>query len=161
MKLISVYQRPDRHIILWRLLKERDASVNISHREMPSYQEHVRFVDSRPYEHWYFIEAESGCVGACYLTRRNEIGVQVFKAYQWKGYAREALSKMMAIHTPLPAIPSERRGEFVANINPDNPASVALFRGLGFKLIQHTYSLSRLSETSNEQSANTPELHTA
>lgn len=156
MKLTTVYARPDRHIILWQLLKERDASVNISHREMPSYQEHVRLIESRPYEAWYFIDLgrKTGCVGACYLTRRNEIGVQVFEKHQGKGYGKSAVSLLMTLNGS---------NRFLANVNPRNERSAALFKSLGFSLVQHTYALtpSKSCETSSEQSVNTPARHTA
>lgn len=131
VSLVNVYARPDRCVILWELLKERDETVNISHREMPSYQEHVRFVRSMPYEAWFFIE-ENGLVGACYLTRQNEIGVQVFKAHQGKGYGKAAVNTLMKMH-------GSRR--YLANVNPRNERSSALFMGLGFSLKQHTYAL--------------------
>ena len=41
---------------LYKLLKERDSKENISHKEMPSYKEHIKFVKSRPYQKWYIIE---------------------------------------------------------------------------------------------------------
>ena len=40
---------------LYNLLKERDPRANISHKKMPTYNEHVMFVSSRPYSKWYVI----------------------------------------------------------------------------------------------------------
>ena len=34
---------------LFELLAQRDPRANISHREMPTYQRHIRFVKSKPY----------------------------------------------------------------------------------------------------------------
>jgi hypothetical protein len=56
MNLISIYERPDRALVLHQLLEERDDTANISHKAMPSWDEHVRFVESKPYQAWYFIE---------------------------------------------------------------------------------------------------------
>lgn len=131
MKLISVYTRPDRHELLYRLLAERGDEVNISHQEMPSLSQHILFVESMPYEAWYFI-CDPEPVGACYLSRMNEIGVFVFGEHQKKGYARQAVQAIIAKHGP---------GRYLANISPRNEGSKFLFNGLGFKVIQHTYEM--------------------
>jgi RimJ/RimL family protein N-acetyltransferase len=131
MNLISVYSRPDRAQILYELLGERDETVNISHKAMPSFDEHVRFIQSKPYQAWYFIVDER-VVGSCYLSKNNEIGIQIFREHQGKGFGQRALRSLMARHGP------ELR--YLANINPHNERSVALFAKLGFNLVQHTYA---------------------
>ena len=40
---------------LFDLLRERKSYENISHNEMPSYKEHIKFVSSKPYSQWYVI----------------------------------------------------------------------------------------------------------
>ena len=40
---------------LFKLLKERDPKANISHKKMPTYVEHSKFVLSKPYSKWYII----------------------------------------------------------------------------------------------------------
>jgi RimJ/RimL family protein N-acetyltransferase len=129
MNLISIYERPDRALVLYQLLEERDPAANISHRAMPSWDEHVRFVETKPYEAWYFIERE-GIVGACYLSKQDEIGVFVFKAHQGKNYGPWAIEAIMLKH-------GKRR--YLANISPRNERSAEIFRNLGFKQIQATY----------------------
>ena len=131
MNLTSVYDRPDRHVLLFNLLAERGAEVNISHRSMPGWCQHIAFVEGKPYEAWYFIN-DPEPVGACYLTNHNEIGVFVFAAHQKKGYARAAVKAIIDLHGP---------GRYLANVSPHNEASRFLFSGLGFKMLQHTYEL--------------------
>lgn len=135
MNLISIYTRPDRHELLWRLLSERDPEVNISHRKMPSWDEHVAFVDSQPYEAWYFIPVDYDrvVVGACYLTKSDEIGIHIWRPYRSEGHAPKAVEALMKLH-------GERR--YLANINPLNARSAAMFQKLGFELVQHTYARS-------------------
>ena len=41
---------------LYELLKNKDPNSNISHKKMPTYDEHVKFVLSKPYTNWYIIE---------------------------------------------------------------------------------------------------------
>ena len=132
MKLIPVYERPDRHELLWRLLLERDDTINISHRVMPGWCQHIAFVDSKPYAAWYFITDGDEVRGACYLTRGDEIGIHIYRVSQGRGYGPRAVEAIIREHGP-------RR--YLANISPRNEPSAAMFARLGFKLCQHTYEL--------------------
>ena len=93
-------------------------------------EEHIQFLQSKPYEAWYFIGEEP--LGAIYLTRQNEIGIFIFRKHQGKGYGEKAIKSLIAKH-------GERR--YLANINPNNSKSIKLFDNLGFKLISQTYEL--------------------
>jgi len=98
---------------------------------MPTRSEHEAFVRSRPYPHWYLIWADVYIVGAVYLTTQDEIGIGILRAFRRHGYASEAIALLLRKH------PGKR---FLANINPLNTKSVALFQKLGFKgPIQVTY----------------------
>lgn len=130
MKLASIYERPDRAQVLYQLLEEREPEANISHKAMPSWDEHVRFVESRPYEAWYFIVENDSVVGACYLSKQNEIGVFVCKQHRGNGYGPWAIEAIMLKH-------GKRR--YLANVSPRNVRSAEVFRDLGFNLVQHTY----------------------
>ena len=44
---------------LFQLLKERESKVNISHRTIPTYNNHVKFVMSKPYAKWYIIKYQN------------------------------------------------------------------------------------------------------
>jgi RimJ/RimL family protein N-acetyltransferase len=100
---------------------------------MPTMRQHKKFVDSNPYRAWYFMEVERyHCiVGTCYLTKQNEIGVQIFKEDQGNGYGPQAIKLLMAKH-------GGRR--YLANINPANERSAKMFKALGFNLISYTYA---------------------
>lgn len=132
MRLESVYRHTNSVAVLYRLLEERTPEQSISHKKMPSYKEHMDFVESRPYRAWYLALVDKVPVGAVYLTMNREIGVFIFKAEQGKGYGEMAV-KLLIEKWP---------GRFLANINPKNEASIALFGKIGFNLIQHTYELS-------------------
>lgn len=125
---------------LYDLLKERTPEVSISHKTMPTFKEHVRFVAGHTYLAWYLIKAGEDYVGSIYLTFHNEIGVFILKKCQGHGYGSAAIRALMQQHRPR-----HERGEtgwgFLANINPMNKRSAAMFKKLGFKLIQHTYQL--------------------
>jgi RimJ/RimL family protein N-acetyltransferase len=132
MNLISVYERRDRHELLYRLLSERDETINISHKAMPAFCQHVAFVESKPYTAWYFITENDEVHGACYLSNQDEIGIHVFRASQGRGYGPRAVNEIIGLHG---------RRRYLANINPRNERSAALFANLGFKLVQHTFAL--------------------
>lgn len=142
VRLVDVYKVRDPHVFLYLLLNERRADESISHNGMPSMQEHRRFILSNPYRCWYIVQNEGGLwVGAVYATERNEIGVSILREFQRQGYARAALTELMDEHGPLPAIPAKRTGRYIANVNPENAPSRALFEKLGGKLMQYTYEL--------------------
>jgi RimJ/RimL family protein N-acetyltransferase len=130
VKFVSVYDTVWGIQVLYRLLKERSPEVNISHKEMPSFEEHEEFVKSFPYAHWYLIVVEDELIGAIYLTHDDEIGIFLFPEYPGKGYGPEAISLLTDTH---------RRARYLANINPANAASKKTFEKLGFKMIQLTY----------------------
>lgn len=126
----DVYFDKDSHRILYDLLAERDETVNISHKHMPTLVEHEKFINKRPYSEWYIIYDRKTPVGSVYLSRYNEIGVFIFKEHQRKGYARQAVGFMIDEHP---------YDDLAANINPRNEASIELFKSFGFEHIQNTY----------------------
>jgi RimJ/RimL family protein N-acetyltransferase len=135
MKLIPIYQHPDDLKICWDLMSEVEPRQAISHKGMPTWDDHVEFVRwkaPRRYEAWYFIDVGAGPIGWIYLTRHDEIGIRLAKSAQGKGYGPEAVALLMEMH-------GSRR--YLANINPSNEASRKMFGALGFELVQWTYVL--------------------
>ncbi len=143
IRLRSVYETKLASIYLYRLLEQRQPNESISHTEMPSTLAHQQFVRSKPYRAWFIIETMENpeWVGAILLTQNNEIGISIDTEHRRKGYARAAIERLLRDYEPLPADASKRPGYFVANIAPTNPASIALFTGLGAVHIQNTYRL--------------------
>ncbi len=141
ISLLNAYKVPEAAPLLYELLLERDPSVNISHKKMPTWRDHLAFFDSKPYRKWYLAQVDGTTVGACYLTKQNEIGIQLFRQHQGKGYGLEAVNALITQHKPLKAIPGKRAGRFIANINPANEKSKRLFQKLGFVHIQETFAL--------------------
>lgn len=136
MRLVDVYAGGlTQHTVdvLYRLLAERPPEANISHREMPTLEQHRQFVTRRPYEAWYFIEATppKGIVGTVYLTKASEVGISISPQFQRQGYACEAIWELRRMYP----------GRLLANVAPTNERSHALFRKLGGRLIQYTYEL--------------------
>lgn len=132
MKLVDIYHTPEAARILYRLLEEREPTVNIGHRRMPTWDEHLAFIKSNPYSAWYLIEDTEKFIGAAYLTKANEIGTFIFRAEQGAGFGPRAIRLLMDRHP---------RPRYLANINPLNERSTRMFERLGFHHIQNTYEL--------------------
>ena len=143
MRLLSVYSVIDAPAILYRLLIERstedDASINISHRALPTPEQHMEFYLSRPYAYWDLIEYGEAFIGYVSMTQNNEIGVMLFQRWRGLRLGPEAVELFMTLYRPMPPLAGRRSGNWLANINPANEHSRKMFEKLGFRLIQHTF----------------------
>lgn len=117
---------------LYQLLSERDPIVNISHRKMPTYDEHIRFIKSKPYTKWYIIYFKGKKSGSVYLSKQDEVGIFLKKEMHGKGIGSAAIMSLME---------KNPRTRFLANVSPKNKKSEAFFKKNGFTLIQHTFEL--------------------
>ena len=149
IKFKDVYSVPGAVDLLWALMltrsREEDQHTNISHRQMPTFEQHLEFVRSKPYYLWFLIFVPDPdldkYIGSINVTERNEIGIVLCPEYRGRGFGRDAVHHLLQVYPPLPAIPSKRPGHFVANINPKNEASIRLFTSLGGVHISNTYKL--------------------
>lgn len=138
MRLVSVYEVEQAPTILWDLLVERPREANISHKSLPSWQEHLEFVLSEPYTAWYIVLGDGPvepALGAIYLTKQDEIGLSVFRLAQKGGVGQCAVALLKILH------PRER---YFANVAPANLASQQFWLKQGFKPLQMVYSLEAL-----------------
>ena len=135
IKLIDIYGLPDREVayrVLFDLLSERTVDQSISHKGMPSLEQHRAFVDSKPYLAWCLLETpQDGIVGSVYLSQQREIGLFVFNRYWNRGFGADVVRQLRERYP----------GRLLANINPKNERSIRFFNKLGFKHIQNTYEL--------------------
>jgi hypothetical protein len=142
MTLVDVYAVSDAAVFLYELLqaREQEHDVNISHSTCPTWEQHCDFVISKPYRLWYLIEVDGVRLGYISATDRNEIGIVLLVQARGIGIGTAAVRYLMREHRPLPAVPSVRSGHWLANINPNNTRSIAMFHNLGFRMIQNTYA---------------------
>ena len=119
---------------LYNLLIERDTRANISHKKIPSYNQHVSFVSAKPYSKWYVILYGASKAGSIYLTSQNEIGIFIKKSFQNKQIENIVLHKL---------IQKNPKKRYLANVNTQNKKSMRFFKNNGFKLIQYTFELSK------------------
>jgi len=122
------------HEFLYDLLKNRNPNINISHKKIPTFKEHIKFVNSKPYSKWYIIKQNNEKVGSIYLSKQNEIGLFLQNNVQGKNIGTVAL-KLLIMKNPKKRI--------LANINPKNKKSIKFFEKNGFKLIQFTFELEK------------------
>jgi RimJ/RimL family protein N-acetyltransferase len=137
LELVDVYdEEPEISnaavLFLYELMKERDPSVNISHRKMPTFEEHSAFVKGCPYRAWFILVYNDYAAGAVYLSHKGELGIFIKTEYQGFGIGKSAIRRMMQ------KFPRDR---FLANINPNNRRSILMFENMGFKHLQNTYEL--------------------
>lgn len=149
VKLLDLYQvgpSLSQLEFLYSLLKSRDPIANISHGEMPTHEQHTKFVFSRPYEAWYLIglydenNSLHDYVGAIYLSKAREIGISIRTGYRHRGIGRLAALALMRRHPGAP---------FLANIAPKNERSIRFFEALGFKLKQLTFEVDATEMTNS------------
>ena len=115
---------------LFDLLKQREGTVNISHKSLPDWEEHIQYVKKHDYQSWDIIWVENTRIGNIYLTKNNEIGIFIDKKLQFHGYGSKALEEFMK---------KNGKKRYLANINPTNYKSIQFFRKHGFIHIQNTY----------------------
>ena len=96
---------------LFNLLKERSSTENISHKKMPTYNEHKKFVKSKPYSSWYLVVHSNKKIGSVYLSKNAEIGIFLKKEFQAHDIGKKVLEMI---------IQKNPRKRYLANINPKN-----------------------------------------
>ena len=125
--------------LLYAQLAQRPPEAAISHKAMPSFEDHTAFVQSHPYEHWWTLwldfvlpneKAITACIGNAYFSHRREIGIFLDPEHRGQGYGEQVLKQLVAMVS---------RGPVYANVAPGNEASHQLFQKLGFKPLQTTY----------------------
>ena len=115
---------------LYELLLQRKKIVNISHKKMPTYEEHVKFIESEPYSKWYIIQIDDKKIGSIYLTKENEIGIHFFTQYEESERFQNVIKEFFL---------KEPQDRFFMNVSPKNEQYIDLAKKLGFHLVQHTY----------------------
>ena len=113
LKLLPINEKD--YEFLYELLSERKQITFISHKKMPTYEEHVKFIESEPYSKWYIIQIDDKKIGSIYLTKENEIGIFLKESIQRRGIGSNALNELIDINPGL---------RYLAYINPKNDKSI-------------------------------------
>ena len=92
---------------------------------MPTYEEHVKFILQEPYTNWYIITSVFGKIGAVYLSKNNEIGINIFEKYD-SYLIKEAFFQQV--------IEKNSSKTFSVNINPKNHQMKDFLEKFNFRL---------------------------
>ena len=114
---------------LFNHLKERNPRENISHKKMPTYDEHVKFVLSKPYSKWYIIFEKNKKIGSVYLTKADELGLHLKKEYFTERILKDVLENLMK---------NEQNKRFVFNVSPRNKKLMKFLQKNGYVISQQT-----------------------
>ena len=130
---------------LYKLLKGRNPKENISHEEIPSYKQHVKFVKSKPYQKWYIIEKNQKKLGTIYFSKQNEIGIHFLPKTSSESIRQTAMQKL---------IRKNPREKYFANANPKNHSLIKFFEKNGFSPFQYTFEYNLIKIATNFIDAN-------
>lgn len=117
---------------LFELLRKRDSRANISHRSMPTYKQHVKFVKSNPYSKWYVVWFSNLRIGSTYITNQDEITVHLENNFD-KNVIRKFVIKTIIKYNP--------RKRYFINTSPYNKKLIRFLKTLGVTLLQQTYEV--------------------
>ena len=137
MKFIELKKNCDEPSVefLYFLLKTRKYSI--SHKSLPKYQEHLKFVRNFPYYKWFIIEYLDQKIGAFYIQKDNSIGLDIIPKYY--NLIFEIISHIEIEYEPLPKIASVRSEEFFFNVSPENKELHAILISAGYKISQISF----------------------
>lgn len=142
------YQRP-RFIISTREVKADDAQIlykllkgrhhSISHKCVPSFEEHQKFVLDNRYRCWHIIFVSCKLYGTFYIQNNNSIGLNLI--YNDAAVVADLVNFINIKFTPLKEIKSDTPPYFYLNIASKNRELQQIISDFGFVCIQTSYQL--------------------
>jgi hypothetical protein len=123
--------------VLYDLISKR--SHKISHADLPSYDEHSKFVLNHPYLCWYLIRSSTDYVGSFYIKADNSIGFNVQKPD--KELVRLCLQFVKKHFIPQPEEPSVVPNYFYLNVAASNLELIDIMNDLKVPKIQLSFKL--------------------
>ncbi|WP_417829387.1 GNAT family N-acetyltransferase [Thalassospira sp.] len=135
LSFLPVDERVSREI--YQLLGER--RHNISHRRLPSFEEHMEFIRSKPYRYWFLVVDEEP-IGTFYVQPDNSIGLNLSDVRsEW---IAEIISFIKLNFIPAKAVPSRVPDYFYVNIATSNRHMIEEIEKLNLEPLQVSYKLS-------------------
>ena len=121
-------------MFLYNLLEKRNPDLNISHKQMPTLDEHKEFVLSKPYTNWYIIKKNNDKIGAIYLSKNDEIGISILENFEFYEIAKESFKIIMELNP---------RKRYLANVSPKNKNSQEFLERNGFMGLEYVYEFKK------------------
>lgn len=125
----------DQIFALYELLKDR--TNNISHKDMPNFYEHKKFVKNNPYKVWYLVYNENKAIGTFYIKYDNSIGLKL--SIQESFIVGLIIKYIKFNYKPEQAIASEVSSYFYCNVANKNKELIKVLTDLELKPIQISY----------------------
>ena len=131
---------------LYQLLQERDSSITITQKNLPTTIEHKMFIKNQiksingnkneilkmkqdPYDGWYIIRSENLDLGSIWIEENGNIGLQIQKQYQNLGIGVIAFKKIQILH---------EKKIYKTTVSHQNQNSIKFCEKMGFKLKEKT-----------------------
>jgi len=138
-QLQKIIPTVEQELILFDLLADRRYSI--SHKIMPSFEEHIDFVRNNPYRSWWLVydaTDNSSLLGSVYINEDNSVGLNLdlTKLNFSASFFTEKLKKYIL---PRPAVMSKVYGDFYYNVSPKNLDLMAWFKGSDFLESQRSF----------------------
>ena len=131
---------------LYELLQERDSSITITQKNLPTITEHKIFVENQiksingnkneilkmeqdAYDGWYVITSENLDLGSFWIEEKGKIGLQIQKQYQNVGIGVIAFKKIQILH---------EKEIYKTTVSHENQNSIKFCEKMGFKLKEKT-----------------------
>ena len=123
--------------ILYDLLKNR--KYNISHQQIPTFSQHLKFIKNAPYLHWQIIYNKNKPIGTVYIQNNNSIGLNLnsFK----DDWIYQIISYIKNNFTPQAPAPSLIPSYFFINVPVSNKKLIKLLNKLNLENIQVSYKI--------------------
>jgi pseudaminic acid synthase len=140
-KLIKIKPTTSQIKILYNLLNNR--SKNISHKKMPSYSSHSKFVKNNPYRAWWILQDsnnENNILGLAYINYDNSVGLHInFSGISFS--ASYFINKVKKNLKTLKAQKSKIFKDYYFNVSPKNVELIDWLAESGYKENQRSFSL--------------------
>ena len=120
---------------LYELLKDR--TNNISHKNMPNFEEHKKFVKNNPYKVWYLVLIDEKNIGAFYIKYDNSVGLKL--SFQELFLIDLIIKYIKRNYEPEVAIASEVSSYFYFNVAHTNKELINVLTDLKLMPLQISY----------------------
>ena len=122
---------------LYQLLKER--LYSISHKELPEFRKHKKFVLNSPYRFWYLIQSSDGVFGAFYIKFDNSVGLNL--KFNDQLLLEKVIEFIRSELSPMPAKDSVTPDYFYINVSSKNVDLLDLFDEIGICRLQVSFKV--------------------
>lgn len=122
---------------LYQLLKKRVYSI--SHKELPEFEKHKKFVLNSPYRFWYLIQNSNSVFGAFYIKFDNSVGLNLQLSNQI--LLEKVIEFIRSELSPMPAEESVIPDYFYINVANKNVDLLDLFDELGICRLQVSFKI--------------------